>query len=123
MKDYTAALIGIYFWLAFWYLNYQLLVSFGSKYNKFKEWKFSFLFINQIFSYPLSLFVSRFKRAQYTYVYIEPYEAVVHGTYGVETTSWTYLSSMMDNMFDFFSEMKHGGRSFSSPNYDGLVPI
>jgi len=65
----------------------------------------------------------KFKRAQYPYMYIEPYEAVVHGTYGVETTSWTYLSSTIDIIIDFFSEVKHGGRSFSSPNYDGFVPI
>ena len=57
-------------------------------------------------------------------MYIEPYEAVVHGTFGVETTSWSYLSTMVDIVFDFFGEVKHGGRSFTSPgNYDGFVPI
>jgi len=84
-----------------------------------------YLFLTCILVLELSIIglIWKFKRAQHTYMYIEPYEAVVHGTYGVETTSWTYLSSMMDIMFDFFSEVKHGGRSFSSPNYDGLVPI
>ena len=56
-------------------------------------------------------------------MYIEPYESVVHGTFGVEATSWTYLSTMADIISDFFGEVRHGGRSFGSPNYDGLVPI
>ncbi|GES96544.1 hypothetical protein GLOIN_2v1606322 [Rhizophagus clarus] len=84
-----------------------------------------YLFLTCILLLELSIIglIWKFKRAQYSYMYYEPYEAVVHGTYGLETTSWTYLSSMMDIMFDFFSEMKHGGRSFGHPNYDGFVPI
>jgi hypothetical protein len=84
-----------------------------------------YLFFTCILLIELSIIglIWKVKRVQYTYMYIEPYEAVVHGTFGVETTSWTYLSTMVDIMSDFFGEVKHGGRSFSSPNYDGLVPI
>uniref|UniRef100_A0A1D1ZAK0 Rho-associated protein kinase let-502 n=1 Tax=Anthurium amnicola TaxID=1678845 RepID=A0A1D1ZAK0_9ARAE len=84
-----------------------------------------YLFLTCIILLELSIIglIWKVKRVQYAYMYIEPYEAVVHGTFGVETTSWTYLSSIVDIVFDFFGEVRHGGRSFGSPNYDGLVPI
>lgn len=99
----------------------SLYQSYEKAYNNI-NWS---LFLTIILLLELSIigFIWKIKRIQYNYVYIEPYEAVVHGTFGVETTPWTLLSSMSDMMFDFFSEMRYGGRSFGSPGYDGFVPI
>jgi len=64
------------------------------------------------------------KRHHYTYLYVEPYEPVVHGTYGVDqTTSWRIVWSITNSIRDFFAEVMNGGRGFGSPSYDGFVPI
>ncbi|RHZ47783.1 hypothetical protein Glove_567g19 [Diversispora epigaea] len=66
------------------------------------------------------------KRSHHTHLYAEPYEAVVHGTFGVDETSWNVLSifgSIISSIQDFFAEMMNGGRGFGSPGYDGFVPI
>ncbi|CAG8448736.1 12181_t:CDS:2 [Acaulospora morrowiae] len=63
------------------------------------------------------------KRTHHTYLYVEPYEAVVHGTFGVEqSTSWNFLWSFISSIQDFFAEVMNGGRGFGSPGYDGFVP-
>ncbi|GES89792.1 hypothetical protein GLOIN_2v1610574 [Rhizophagus clarus] len=62
------------------------------------------------------------RRSQYTYAYVEPYEAVVHGTYGVEQNTWG-ISSAVNSLSDFIAEVMNGGRGFGSPSYDGFVPI
>jgi hypothetical protein len=82
-----------------------------------------FLTIILLLEFSIIGLIWKIKRIQYTYMYVEPYEAVVHGTFGVEATSWTYLSSLFDLMVDFVSEMRYGGRSFGSASYDGFVPI
>ncbi|CAG8457551.1 11954_t:CDS:2 [Diversispora eburnea] len=63
------------------------------------------------------------KRSHHTHLYAEPYEAVVHGTFGVDETSWNILGSIISSIQDFFAEMMNGGRGFGSPGYDGFVPI
>jgi len=64
------------------------------------------------------------KRSQYTYLYVEPYEPVVHGTFGVDQTmSWGIVGSVVDAIRDFIAEVMNGGRGFGSPSYDGFVPI
>lgn len=62
------------------------------------------------------------RRSQYTYAYVEPYEAVVHGTFGVEQSAWG-ISSAVNSINDFIAEVMNGGRGFGSPSYDGFVPI
>jgi hypothetical protein len=62
------------------------------------------------------------RRNQYTYAYVEPYEAVVHGTFGVEQSTWG-ISSAVNSINDFIAEVMNGGRGFGSPSYDGFVPI
>ncbi|RIA85431.1 hypothetical protein C1645_781925 [Glomus cerebriforme] len=61
------------------------------------------------------------RRNQYSYAYVEPYEAVVHGTYGVEQT-WG-MASVINSISDFIAEVMSGGRGFGSPSYDDFVPI
>jgi hypothetical protein len=57
-------------------------------------------------------------------MYVEPYEAVVHGTYGVDqSTSWGIARSIVNSIGDFFAEVMNGGRGFGSASYDGFVPI
>ena len=57
-------------------------------------------------------------------MYVEPYEAVVHGTYGVDqTASWGIVWSAANSIRDFIAEVMYGGRGFGSPSYDGFVPI
>lgn len=64
------------------------------------------------------------KRSHNTYLYVEPYEPIVHGTYDVDQTdSWDLLRTITTLIYDFFSEIMKGGRGFGSPNYDGSVPI
>jgi len=64
------------------------------------------------------------KRSQQSYMYLEPYEAVVHGTYGVDqSTSWGIVGSIVNSIGDFIAEVMNGGRGFGSPSYDGFVPI
>ncbi|CAI2177991.1 6105_t:CDS:2 [Funneliformis geosporum] len=60
---------------------------------------------------------------KYKKYHFEPYEAIVHGTFGVEPNYWSYLTTIFDTVVDFLGEVKHGGRGFGSPSYDGLVPI
>ncbi|CAB4469949.1 hypothetical protein RhiirA5_346056 [Rhizophagus irregularis] len=62
------------------------------------------------------------RRSQYTYAYVEPYEAVVHGTFGVEQNTWG-ISTAVNLIHDFIAEVMNGGRGFGSPSYDGFVPI
>uniref|UniRef100_A0A1D1ZBR9 Alanine--tRNA ligase n=1 Tax=Anthurium amnicola TaxID=1678845 RepID=A0A1D1ZBR9_9ARAE len=62
------------------------------------------------------------RRNHYNYAYVEPYEAVVHGTFGVEQTTWG-ISSAVNSISDFIAEVMNGGRGFGSPSYDGFVPI
>ncbi|CAG8474336.1 4814_t:CDS:2 [Funneliformis caledonium] len=57
------------------------------------------------------------------YHYLEPYEAIVHGTFGVEPSFWSYITVICDTVVDFLGEFRQGSRSFGSPSYDGLVPI
>ncbi|CAG8493186.1 14953_t:CDS:2 [Acaulospora colombiana] len=64
------------------------------------------------------------RRAYNSYLYVEPYEAVIHGTYGTDQSlSWNILRSAVISMQDFFAEVMKGGRGFGSPGYDGFVPI
>ncbi|CAI2178069.1 15014_t:CDS:2, partial [Funneliformis geosporum] len=61
-----------------------------------------------------------FKTIKYKKYHFEPYEAIVHGTFGVEPNYWSYLTTIFDTVVDFLGEVKHGGRGFGSPSYDGL---
>jgi len=71
----------------------------------------------------IALFTCRVRRNQ-SYAYVEPYEAVVHGTFGVEQDTWgCVISSAVTSIHDFIAEVKNGGRGFGSPSYDGFVPI
>ncbi|CAG8487015.1 11056_t:CDS:2 [Scutellospora calospora] len=64
------------------------------------------------------------KRSHHAYLYVEPYEPIVHGTYDIDQTeSWKLLRTITDLILNFFSEILNGGRGFGSPNYDGSVPI
>ncbi|CAG8638291.1 8032_t:CDS:2 [Acaulospora morrowiae] len=63
------------------------------------------------------------RRAHHTYLYVEPYEAVIHGTYGADQSTWSILRSTIISIQDFFAEVMNGGRGFGSPSYDGFVPI
>lgn len=64
------------------------------------------------------------KKSHHTYLYIEPYEPVVHGTFGVDQpASLGIMWSIVNSVKDFFAEVINGGRGFGNPNYDGFVPI
>ncbi|CAG8604617.1 18407_t:CDS:2 [Dentiscutata erythropus] len=64
------------------------------------------------------------KKSHHTYLYIEPYEPVVHGTFGIDQpASMGIMCSMVNSVKDFFAEVINGGRGFGNPNYDGFVPI
>ncbi|CAG8477326.1 11943_t:CDS:2 [Funneliformis caledonium] len=64
------------------------------------------------------------KRSQNTYLYVEPYEPVVHGTFGVDQSmSLGIVCSVVNSIRDFVAEVMNGGRGFGSPSYDGFVPI
>ncbi|CAG8517002.1 906_t:CDS:2 [Racocetra persica] len=64
------------------------------------------------------------KKSHHTYLYIEPYEPVVHGTFGIDQPAPLGLVwSVINSIKDFFAEVINGGRGFGNPNYDGFVPI
>ncbi|CAG8671441.1 2972_t:CDS:2 [Cetraspora pellucida] len=64
------------------------------------------------------------KKSHHTYLYIEPYEPVVHGTFGIDQPApFGLMWSVINSVKDFFAEVINGGRGFGNPNYDGFVPI
>ncbi|CAG8662541.1 13460_t:CDS:2, partial [Cetraspora pellucida] len=75
--------------------------------------------INRMFCYFPNL-----DRSHNIYMYVEPYEPIVHGTYDTDQTeTWKILRTITNLIYDFFSEIMNGGRGFGSSNYDGSVPI
>ncbi|CAG8602177.1 5996_t:CDS:2 [Cetraspora pellucida] len=63
-------------------------------------------------------------KSHHTYLYIEPYEPVVHGTFGIDQPApFGLMWSVINSVKDFFAEVINGGRGFGNPNYDGFVPI
>ncbi|CAG8493859.1 14227_t:CDS:2 [Cetraspora pellucida] len=75
--------------------------------------------INRMFCYFPNL-----DRSHNIYMYVEPYEPIVHGTYDTDQTeTWKLLRTITNLIYDFFSEIMNGGRGFGSSNYDGSVPI
>ncbi|CAG8489689.1 2410_t:CDS:2 [Paraglomus brasilianum] len=64
------------------------------------------------------------RRSHHNYLYVEPYEAEIHGTFGVESSSqFDMIMSVISMIRDFFAEVINGGRGFGSPEYVGYVPI
>ncbi|CAG8840738.1 42140_t:CDS:1, partial [Gigaspora margarita] len=55
------------------------------------------------------------KRSRYSYLYIEPFEPIVHGTFSVEQFKFWYI----DQISDFFAEIMAGSRGFEHPGHDG----
>lgn len=55
-----------------------------------------------------------------TYLYTDPYEPVVHGSYG---EGQSLFSQVLSKISDFFAELMTGGRGFGHPEYTGYVPI
>ncbi|CAG8566876.1 1233_t:CDS:2 [Ambispora leptoticha] len=53
--------------------------------------------------------------------YGDPYEAVIHGTFGAEPSpTWSIaFSSVVTIIQDFFGEVMNGGRGFGSHSYTG----
>ncbi|CAG8834125.1 42629_t:CDS:1, partial [Gigaspora margarita] len=58
------------------------------------------------------------KRSHHSYLYIEPFEPIVHGTFGVGQFKLWYI----DQIRDLFAEIMAGSRGFGHPDYDGFVP-
>ncbi|CAG8574969.1 3322_t:CDS:2 [Ambispora gerdemannii] len=67
----------------------------------------------------------RLRKSYYNSAYGDPYEAVIHGTFGAEPSStWsTVFSGAVTIIQDFFGEVMNGGRGFGSHSYSGHVPI
>ncbi|CAG8513469.1 26501_t:CDS:2 [Racocetra persica] len=59
------------------------------------------------------------KSRQYSYLYIEPYEPVEHGTFGVDQSNWNIIALRIK---DIFAGIMAGCRGFEHPDYDGVVP-
>ncbi|CAG8856255.1 17011_t:CDS:1, partial [Gigaspora margarita] len=55
------------------------------------------------------------KRSRHSYLYIEPLEPIVHGTFGVDQFNLWYI----DQISDFFAEIMTGSRGFGHPCHDG----
>ncbi|CAG8823514.1 21162_t:CDS:1, partial [Gigaspora rosea] len=55
-------------------------------------------------------------KSKHSYLYIEPYEPIVHGTFGVDQNKFWYI---IDQLSDFFAEIKGRSRGFGHPDYNG----
>ncbi|CAG8503764.1 1243_t:CDS:2 [Racocetra persica] len=56
------------------------------------------------------------KRSMYSYLYTDPYEPVVHGTFGVGQSETLYMF-MIQNIKDFIAEIMAGSRGFGHTDY------
>ncbi|CAG8792501.1 13433_t:CDS:1, partial [Gigaspora rosea] len=56
------------------------------------------------------------KQSQHSYLYTDPYEPIVHGTFGVDQSNWNIVVQIKD----LYDEIMGGGsRGFRHPDYDG----
>ncbi|CAG8822023.1 15482_t:CDS:1, partial [Gigaspora rosea] len=64
------------------------------------------------------------KWSKHSYLYTEPYEPIVHGTFDDNQPELLYIPEMfaIQIIKDFFAEIMAGGCGFGYPNYDELVP-
>ncbi|CAG8852556.1 6452_t:CDS:2, partial [Gigaspora margarita] len=56
------------------------------------------------------------KRPRHLYLYVEPYEPIVHGTFGNRPEPLYMLAKRI--ITDFFAEIMAGGRGFGHPDHD-----
>ncbi|CAG8848698.1 35740_t:CDS:1, partial [Gigaspora margarita] len=55
------------------------------------------------------------KRSCHSYLYIEPFKPIVHGTFGVDQFKLWYI----DKIKDFFAIIMAGSRGFGHPDHIG----
>ncbi|CAG8822689.1 1513_t:CDS:1, partial [Dentiscutata erythropus] len=55
-------------------------------------------------------------KSKHSYLYTDPYEPIVHGTFGIDQYKFWYI---IDKLSDFFAEIKARSRGFGHPDYDG----
>ncbi|RIB01029.1 hypothetical protein C2G38_2232090 [Gigaspora rosea] len=72
------------------------------------------------------------KQSRHSYLYTEPFEPVVHGTFGIDQPKTLDmfiirkiedLIQIIDQIRDFFAEIIVGSRGFSHPHHVGSVPF
>ncbi|CAG8625682.1 11653_t:CDS:2 [Cetraspora pellucida] len=68
-------------------------------------------------------------KLKHSYLYTDPYEPIVHGTFGVDQTElWNIfiirnIKELIQISEDFFNVVIIRSHGFGHPDYDGLVPI
>ncbi|CAG8814942.1 25504_t:CDS:1, partial [Gigaspora rosea] len=55
-------------------------------------------------------------KSKHSYLYTDPYEPIVHGTFGVDQSNWNIIALQIK---DIFAEIMAGSRGFGHPDYDG----
>ncbi|RIB29398.1 hypothetical protein C2G38_2155466 [Gigaspora rosea] len=65
------------------------------------------------------------KQLQHSYLYTEPFEPVVHGTFGIDQSKTLDMFIIQEYSIqiirDFFDEITVGSRGFGHPDHDGIT--